>query len=289
MLGRIINLVKVVGSTLFEGRQSNPLTSCFDKHINKRMNELEKKILDYTVTHWQKHLTGISGINVAEALGIQHEIVLSVFNELEKQEKGTVRRDVKLYQISISQLDDQPKVGEPEEVSTHIFFPSRDVLTESFYKENFHRLNTPEYKARLLKGNSQIHLLYFENEVLKRYLDRREIYDVENTVVGGQICLTYEYMTSLSDDEFDKVAFPTIRFGKRQLVNGNVAITVILHDLSELPEKDQAYWYSHEIKKPQFASKDSDFEIFFRRNFEAEFLDDNDPLQEVINEIIEIN
>jgi hypothetical protein len=253
------------------------------------MNELEQKILDYTVTHWQKESTGISGINIAGAFGIQHEIVLSVFDELEKQEKGTVRRDVKLYQISISRLDDQPKVVEPEEVNTHIFFPSKDVLTESFYKGNFHRLNTPEYKARLLKGYSQIHLLYFENEVLKRYLDRREIYDVENTVVGGHIRLAYEYMTALSDEEFDKVAFPTIRFGKRRLANGNIAITVILHDLSELPEKDQAYWYSHEIEEPQFAPKDTDFEIFFRRNFEAEFLDDNDPLQEVINEIVEIN
>jgi hypothetical protein len=253
------------------------------------MNELEQKILDHAISHWQKDFTGINGINVAEVLDLEHKTVLGIFDELEKQGKGNVRRDVKLYQISISLLDNQPNVGEPQEVNTHIFFPSKDVLTEDYYKQGFHRKSTPEYKSRLLKGYSQIHLLYFENEVLKKYLDRREIYDIESTVTGGHIRLTNEYMYSLSDDEFDKVAFPTIRFGKRHLARGDIAITVILHDLSELPEKDQAYWYSHEIEEPQFLPKDPDFEIFFRRNFEAEFLNDNDPLSELLNEINEIN
>jgi hypothetical protein len=255
------------------------------------MSDLEQKILTYTVSHWQNNFCGISGIKVAEDFDIQHETALKVFDELEKQEKGSVRRDVALYQISISiiQPDNNAQIAKPKEIITSIFFPSKDILTESFYENEFHRLNTPEYKSRLLKGSSQTHLIYFKVEVLRKYLDLREIYDIESTVTGGYIQLNNKYSSGLSDDEYDKVAFSLIRFGKRQLTNENVTVTVILHDLSELSEKEQAYWYSYEIEDPQFAKTDPDFEIFFRRNFEAEFLNDNDPLEEVIDEINEIN
>lgn len=254
------------------------------------MNDLEQKILAYSISHWQKDFSGISGIKIAEDFDIQHETVLKVFDDLEKQEMGSVRRDVALYQISISiiQPDNNAQIGEPKEIITSIFFPSKSVL-ESFYEGEFHKLNTPEYKSRLLKGYSQIDLIYFKPEVLRKYLDLLEIYDIQNTVTGGYIQLNSEYSSGLSDDEYDKVAFALIRFGKRQLADGSVTITVILHDLSELPEKEQAYWYSHEMENPHFARIDPDFETFFRRNFEAEFLDDNDPLEEVIGEINEIN
>lgn len=251
------------------------------------MKTLEQKILDYSISHWQKDFTGISGINIAQHFKIPHKKVLAIFDELEKQKKGSIRRDVKLYQLTISV--NKPKFGKPKEINTSIFFPSKDILTESFYSNELHRKNIPEYTARLYKGGSQIQLLYFDHEVLDRYLKHREIYDIEDTVASGDIHLSHEYLSGLTEDELEKIDFPLVRFGKRHLSNGTAVITVILHDLSELPEKEQAHWYAHEKKEPLFSTNDTDFEIFFRRNFEAEFLDDNDPLQKVLEEISKLN
>lgn len=251
------------------------------------MKTLEQKILDYSISHWQKDFTGISGIDISQHFKIPHKKVLAILDKLEQQKKGSIRRDVKLYQLTISV--NKPKFGSPKEITTSIFFPSKDVLTESFYSNELHRQNIPEYKARLHKGGSQIQLLYFNHEVLDRYLKHREIYDIEDTVASGDIHLSHEYLSGLTEDELEKIDFPLVRFGKRHLSNGTAVITVILHDLSELPEKEQAYWYSHEIPESQFATNDKDFEIFFRRNFEAEFLDDNDPLQKVLEEVNKIN
>jgi hypothetical protein len=251
------------------------------------MKTLGQKILDYSILHWQKNFTGISGIDIAQHFKIPHKKVLAILDEFEQQKKGSIRRDVKLYQLTISV--NKPKFGSPKEINTSIFFPSKDILTESFYSNELPRQNIPEYKARLYKGGSQIQLLYFDHEVLDRYLKHREIYDVEDTVASGDIHLSHEYLSGLSEDELEKINFPLVRFGKRHLSNGTAVITVILHDLSELPEKEQAYWRAHEIEEPQFATNDKDFEIYFRRNFEAEFLDDNDPLQKVLEEVNKIN
>lgn len=251
------------------------------------MKTLEQEILDYSISHWQEDFSGISGINIAEHFGVPHEKALKILDKLEKQDKGSVRRDVVLYQLTISV--NEPKFESPKEINTSIFFPSKDILTESFYSNELHRQNVPEYKARLYKGGSQIQLLYFDHEVLDRYLNHREIYDIEDTVASGDIQLSHEYLSGLSEDELEKIDFPLVRFGKRRLSNGTAVITVILHDLSELPEKEQAHWYAHEIEEPQFATDDTDFEIFFRRNFEAEFLDDNDPLQKILEEISKLN
>jgi hypothetical protein len=251
------------------------------------MKTLEQKILDYSILHWQEDFCGVSGIDIAKHFEVPHEKVLKILDKLEKQEKGMLRRNVVLYQLIIG--INESKFGGPKEINTSIFFPSKDILTESFYSNELHKQNIPEYKARLLKGGSQIQLLYFEHEVLDRYVNHLEIYDVEDTVTGGNIHLNHEYLLGLSEDELDKIDFPNVSFGKRHLSNRTEVITVILSDLSYLPVKEQIYWYAHEIEAPLFATNDTDFEIFFRRNFEAEFLDDNDPLLIILEEVSKLN
>jgi hypothetical protein len=243
------------------------------------MGDLKQRVMDYSIRHWHEHFTGISGLEVAERLNVSHERVLRAFDELEREGKGFTRRDVTLYQLSKS--FDGPKLGEAKPVVTHIFFPAQEVLAESFYSSTLCRSNIPEYKARLHKGGSQVRLVYFSSEVLTRYLEHIEIFEVEDSVTGGYIC-------SRQEDQ-DSTDFPLLRFGKRHLSDGTLVVTAILWDLSELPEKEQAYWRSYELKYPCFATQDTDFTIFYRRDFEAEFLDDNDPLQNVLTEIGKIN
>lgn len=239
------------------------------------MDDLKQKIVGYSIEHWHNNFTGVSGIDVAGHLGLPHEVVLRAFDELEQEGKGTIRRNVTLYQVSVSV--DGPMLGETKPVVTSIFFPSAELLTESFYSSPLHQSNIPEYKARLHKGGSQTQLVYFSSEVLRKYLDHIEIFEVEDFVTGGYI---------LRRDGAD---FPLFRFGKRKLAGGQVVVAAILWDLAELPEKEQAYWYSYEVENPHFTREDPDFVVFCKRDFEAEFLDDGDPLQNVLAEIGNIN
>ena len=213
-----------------------------------KMEDLKQRIVEYSIKHWFDNFTGISAIDVAENLGLSHDAILSTFDDLEREGKGSVRRDVTLYQVSVTM--DGPTLGEAKPIVTSIFFPSAELLTESFYSSQLHRSNIPEYRARLCKGGSQTQLVYFSSEVLRKYLDHIEIFEIEDSVTGGYI---------LGRDDAN---FPLFRFGKRRLRDGNVVITAILWDLAELPEKEQAYWYSYEIENPHFAIDDPDFCVF---------------------------
>ncbi|NPV41968.1 MAG: hypothetical protein HPY72_11600 [Anaerolineae bacterium] len=132
-------------------------------------------------------------------------------------------------------------------------------------------------------------MYYFEIEVLKRYFDHPEKYRITDSVIGGDILTRDEYYRSLSAEEADELTFSYLRYGKRQLSDRKVVISVIVHDLSKLPVKEQQYWYSYEIDSPNFSSDDKDFEKFIRRDFGAEIVDDEDPMMLLLDEIHKIN
>lgn len=193
-----------------------------------------------------------------------------------------------LYQISLPV--DGPMPDEANPVRTSIFFPAPEVLADSFYPSALCKSNIPEYNARLHKGGSQVQLVYFSSEVLTRYLEHIEIFEVEDSETGGYIRPRRDDSLQLSQKERDDRAdFPLLRFGKRHLSDDTEVIAVILWDLSELPEKEQAFWYAYEIEIPSFAADDPDFASFCKRAFGGEFLDDNDLLRNVLVEINKIN
>jgi hypothetical protein len=183
----------------------------------------------------------------------------------------------------------EPFDNPPREITTSIFFPSPEVLEEFFYSNNLARQNLPEYKVRLYKGGVQYGLCYFSVEVLRKYLDHPELFYVEDTMSGGNITSNPDYMSKFSYDELEKIDLISIDFGKRKLANGSVAVTALLIDLSRLHETEQKYWNSFEISEPVFAYVDSDYEKYFRRNFNGEWVDYNDPLGKCLLEIISIN
>lgn len=243
-------------------------------------------ILDFTILHWYEHFTGTDGISVAAHFNIPHSEVLKIMDELEKQQKGKVKRDVELYPLKFNINNN---TIEFEKTITSIFFPSQEVLTDYFYTKEYSKQNIPIYTARLYKGGSQLQPCYFNHEVLQRYIAHPEYFDIENTTSGGHVQLNTQYLKGLSKEELDRIEFPLIRFGKRKLSNGSVSIVVILIDLSKLSEKEQHYWHSHELENPEFSKNDKDFNIFLGRTFLGQFLDDDDPMKNVKAGIKRIN
>jgi len=249
------------------------------------MEKNRRLILDVVLAHWHKDFTGISALNIASQLSLQHDRVFAILDILEKEGFGNLRRDVNMYQTNVQ----DPNSDAEKEIRTVIFFPSQELLSKDFLARKLYEQNIPEYKKRLHKGGSQLSHFYFDYEVLRRYLDHPELYDVTNTVVSGHIRNSNTYLSTLSHEEIERFELIHFRFGKRKLENGKVAISAILHDLSELPKEHQKYWETYEIEELSFSLDDPNFETYFRMNFGAEWLEINDPLVNLANQLERIN
>jgi len=248
---------------------------------------MKERILRIAVQHWKRNFAGISALDIAEKLCISHEDALRYIYILRDEGKGTLNEYVKLGRISL-RVDDEGNLikEEKEEAVTTVFFPSKEILKKQFEIEN---KNYGAFLNRLHQGDSQLEHCYFGLEVLNKYLNHPEQYDIQDDVIGEHILTGDKYYSSLPEDTRDENTFTQIRYGKRKLADGSVSIAVILRDLSGLPLKEQEYWESYEIDNPNFSTSDTDFEKYIRQNFGAEFIDHGDPLRKSIERLSSIN
>ena len=248
---------------------------------------MKEKILKIAVKHWNENFGGISALSIAHKISASHQDILECFSILRDEGKGTLRENVTLCPITIKlDANSFDNITEEGEVITTMFFPSKQILKQRFEMEN---KDYGTFLNRLHLGNSQVKLYYFDLEVLNKYFDHLERYHISDDVIGGHIFTKDEYYLSLPEDKRGENTFAQIRYGKRKLVNSSLAIAVILHDLSELPLKEQYHWVHHEIDEPIFLDIDYDFEKHIRQNFGAEFIDHEDPLTGIIEKIESIN
>lgn len=252
---------------------------------------MKQQIIDIAIQHWNDRFVGISALDIAEKLELSHEKTMSYLEELKAEGKGTLNENVTLYQISleINETDKDFKPPEPKPVTTHIFFPSKDIL-ELFFSDNLKIfVNNGEYTNRLHRGFNQIELIYFEIKVLGKYLSNKEIYELSDDVTDGVLRLNSDYITNLSDKDLDEIWFDKVRYGKRKLKNGNIAISAILKDLSGLTKKEQSCWFGFELENPKFAEDDEDFSRFVSRAFDGNWTESKDPIQDLTTEIEKLN
>lgn len=252
---------------------------------------MESRILNIAIKHWNDRFTGISALDIAEKLKITNTEAMTLLEELCRKGNGTLNANVTLYQVNLKfdKKTRAAKVSEPEPVETHIFFPSKSVL-ERHHKRNLLKyFKDGEYKNKLRTGYSQIALIYFNIKVLSKYLDNKEYYDLKDDITGGVIRLNHEIISRMTQEEYDEIGFDKIWYGKRKLRNGETAISAILIDLSKLPFKEQSYWHGFEIDNPLFAEDDPDFRKFVARAYDGEWVESNDPIDNIYKEVETIN
>lgn len=252
---------------------------------------MKNKIIDISIKHWNERYTGISGLDIAKTLNISHKQALQYLEELQNDKKGTLNENVNLYQISICLNNENTEcsIKDPEPITTHIFFPSKELL-ENYYQNNLNvYIDDGEYKNMLHRGCNQTDLVYFEINVLAKYLYNKETYLIDDDVTGGVITLNPEYIKTVSESEIEKNFFNKIRYGKRKLKNGKISVTAILSDLSELNKQEQSYWYSYTLKITEFCDEDEDFYKFISRDILGNWTESNDPIQDIKTIIKELN
>lgn len=238
-----------------------------------------EQIVSYSIKSWNKTFGGVSSSDIASELGLENEEVMRVLEELERSERGKLNKNVELYIIKIDPKN--PKFEIPSETTTnHIYFPDKTELEQYYYQSELVREEFPEYKAGLHRGAHQLALVYFREEVLSRYFDHPEYYEVIDSNSGGSIN---------TKAEAPEGNYLYVRYGKRRQSNGKVSVTAIYKDLYTMSDAEQRYWHSHEIDNFVAADEDPDFQRFAERTYEGAFVDFESPIKDVEASIVNIN
>jgi hypothetical protein len=240
----------------------------------RKKKTTEDRVLEHAVKHWTSHRTGTDSRRIAATLKLDHDEVQGAMLSLEASGLATLKKDVTLNQMSLG------KGGMTfEPVVCHIIFASKAVLTDNFYSSDLVRQDLPIYEERVMKGTSTYSFVYFNEEVLRKYLTRPDLYNASDTVSGGNI----NYMGE------DEALYVEIRHGRRKLASGRSAVTVFVTDLLKMHEAEQRYWHGYEITAPTFAEEDTGFADFLDVNLEGRWISYEDPVADALAAIKRTN
>jgi len=237
---------------------------------------LEQKVLDCAVEQWSKTHVGITSIDIAKRIRSSNVKVMKAMIALEAAGKCSLNKNAELFTVSIG--EGGMKFAKKATIA-HVIFPNKEVLTDNFYSSGLARQGLPVYLERLHKGAHQYEMVYFCEEVLVKYFDRPELYDVDDSLSGGHIL-------SSTDDE---TSFIHVRHGRRQLADGRSAVLVPYTDLASLDEAQQRYWHGFEILNPDVAGPDQNYSKFMQRTFDGAFVDYENPLENFIEAVKYVN
>lgn len=239
------------------------------------------KILSLSIETWNESFVGISALDVSDRIDLCHSEVMSIMKELQMEGKGHINEDVLLYQVSFNSKStiNNRIIPESKPIHTHVFFPSKDILTEHFLANSKKYIDQGNYSKLIHKGGDQLELIYFEIDVLSKYSNKLEIYYLQDDVTGGTLKLSSHYLKDKNDSELDEIFFDKVWYGKRKQSNGHLSVCVMLIYLSKLPIKEQNYWSSFEIRDPLFITDDGDFYNFMSKAFRGEWVESNDPVE----------
>lgn len=245
------------------------------------MDEKENldRILDLSIAQWNRTFGGTSALDICDKIDLSNDAVMLLMETLCEEGKGSLNRNVELYVIKIG--PESPKFEIPSKPTiTHVFFPDKQLLTEHFYSSHLVREKYPEFKNRLHQGAHQIALVLFSDEVLTRYFDHPELYEIDDSLAGGHI---------LANSEAPENRYLYVRYGKRKLLNGRTAVTAIYKDLYAMSAEEQRHWHANEINGSEVAKNDPNFERFLARTYEGEFVDFPSPLKDISEALALVN
>lgn len=243
------------------------------------LTELQSRILEEGIAIWFANHGGASADRIAEALSVSHEEALKTVEELVQLGRGTMNRDITLVKLSFDPAN--PGKGFTQRpFTTHIFFPSKSALRQAFYSSGLPAEHLPEYVVRLHLGTQQIELIFFSEEVLSRYFAHPELYDINDSLAGGDV-------SSRGEDIDDRYLY--VRYGKCRLRDGRIAVTAICKDLADMGVSEQRYWHSYEFAKPDLEPSDPNFQAFLGRTYEGSFVDYPDPISDLVTAMRSMN
>lgn len=248
-------------------------------------------LLSIVVSRWKSEFKGISALEIRSLLGLTHESAISELRALEAEGMVKLRPCQLGEPITLTELPSGPPrvrvATDWKMVDTVMAFPAKHVLEEAFYAD---RIDYGEFTNRLHRGESQVQQYFFRRDVLDWYLKQRDKYSVHQDATGGTVSMTTAYYLSLPEEDRDRSAFATVRYGVMKLADGSEAIGLIAKDLDELPKADQHHWAAHEIQDPAPDESDTTWRQHVAEQFEASWdADHTDHIQDLGETLQAIN
>lgn len=243
------------------------------------MNETQKAILSECARRWFKNPAGITASDLARKFGISNEEACKEVELLCEAGYGKMNRDAEFTELSFD--TENPQAGfTSSPLKTHVFFPSKEVLADAFYGSELPRQKLPEYVIRLHLGAHQYGLVFFDEEVLSRYFEHPEFYEIEDSLAGGSIS---------TSSEAGEERHLYVRYGKCRLKTGRIAISAVHKDLAHMGASEQHYWHAHEIIDPSIDSLDDNFQRFLDRTYEGAWVEYPDPVRNLLAAVVGVN
>lgn len=243
------------------------------------LSSVSKRVLAVTIEGWFQNHVGTSALEVARKLSLEHAAVMTIFEELSSQGYGKMNSNVTLGQVSLDL--NNPAAGLRDElVTTHIFFPSEEAIREAYYESDLPQKRLPEYETRLHLGAQQYALVYFREEVLSKYFNHPEFYEVRDSLAGGEV---------QPNADAPEERWLDVKYGKCRLLSGGVVVSAVYKDLSRMSALEQRYWHSHELDSPALDRSDVHFDRFLRRTYEGDWAEFEDPIERLSNAINQMN
>lgn len=241
--------------------------------------DTEYRLFTEAVKAWGTTFGGVSAIELAEKAQVPHEDAIRFVESWVESGRGAMNANVALSLVSFPALGGSGKLSFTP-INTHIFFPSREELTEHFYSSGNARTEPPEFKKRLMCGEHQLALCFFSEEVLARYFSHLDWYEVDDSSAGGHIRTKAE---SPSDRFID------VRFGKGRALDAKTFVTAIYKDLYCFSDSEQRHWHAHEISRPNLDPNDDNLRLFVARTYDGAWVEFPKPLKAVQDSLGNLN
>ena len=243
------------------------------------MNEIQKAILSECASRWFNNPVGITASELARKFCISNEQACKEVESLCEAGYGKMNRGAEFTELSFD--TENPQAGFTHTpIKTHVFFPSKQVLADAFYGSELPRQKLPEYVVQLHLGAHQYGLVFFNEEVLSRYFEHPEFYEIEDSLAGGSI-------STCSEASEDRYLY--VRYGKCQLNTGHIAISAVHKDLAHMGASEQRYWHAHEIIEPSIDASDENFQRFLGRTYEGAWVEYPNPIGNLLEEVVGVN
>jgi hypothetical protein len=107
-------------------------------------------------------------------------------------------------------------------------------------------------------------LVPFDRNVLLRYTNSPERYDVEEDETGGEIGWR-------EPDSDEGRPWFQVRYGTRLLATGETVVVAVAKDLNELPESERPNWEANFLSTPAYAANDPYFLRWHDQNLGAQY------------------
>lgn len=193
--------------------------------------ELLSKIKEYYLT--SRDFNGlpiykITDYNIDDIISLVNEGLVAVLSDRE-----VINPHIKGFNLELSKEHQIENIKDTKRISC--LYPTPKALADAEID------NTVPYTAKLCSGEAQFKIVYFNIEILERYINNPK-YLIIDYGYRGEICLKDEYWSE--DQEFEYVKNYGMAYKKVEYIDR--AVAVFLGDLAKLPQRSQLLWKSFE-------------------------------------------